>query len=56
MPALVGVVLNAEEVVSQLVGEASRLDHAVRVVGVRAQEISELNVLSVVSHQVASSQ
>jgi hypothetical protein len=46
MPALVGMVLHGEQVVAEPVGQTSRLEHALRVAGVRAQEVAELDLVA----------
>ena len=50
MGPLVGVVLDGEQVVAEPVGEARRLKDALRVLGVRDQEIAELDVVAVIGH------
>ena len=48
---LVGVVLDAEQVVAELVGQARRLEHPVGVARVRDQEVAELYVVAVIGHR-----
>ena len=52
---LVGVVLDGEQVVAEPVGEARRLEHTLRVVGVRDQEVAELDLVAVVGHRAQRS-
>ena len=48
MGALVGMVLDGEQVVAEPVGQARRLEHSMRVAGVRDQEVAELDFVAVV--------
>jgi hypothetical protein len=48
---LVGVVLDGEQVVAEPVGKAGGLEHALRIAGVRDQEIPELEVVAVVGRR-----
>jgi hypothetical protein len=51
--ALVRVVLDAEQVIAELIGQARCLHYAVGIVCVRAQEVPELDLVSVVGNRSA---
>jgi hypothetical protein len=55
MPPLVGVVLDPEQVVPELVGKAGCLQDTAGITCVRCQEVTELHRVSVVGHELRSS-
>jgi hypothetical protein len=46
------VVLHAEQVVAEPVGEDRRLNHTVRIARVRHEEVAELELAAVVGHRL----
>jgi hypothetical protein len=51
MPRLVRMILHRQEVKAQVIREARRFEHALRIVGVREQEVAELKLVAVITHR-----